>query len=144
MLELSPPLPSLQTGQSSCGSQILRSCHRGHCAPSKRATGLQSKQVKLRRRSFFSQLANLPPSHCASAAAATVRWCSHGHCCPYKQDKGVAMGMARAWGMIWLQWRRSCLWLCWCLVMLAVYCYGLCLVRNSKINLTFFSTEKTY
>ena len=76
--------------------------------------------------------------------AQLSRWCYSGHCCPYKKYKGVAMGMARAGGLIWFRWTRSCSWLGRWLVMLAVFCYGLCLVRNSKIKLTFFSTEKTY
>ena len=117
VLELSPPLPPVQTGQSGCGSQILCSCRGGHCTPSKRATGLKSKQVKLWQRKIFFATCKL--------TSQLSRWCSRGHCCPYKQYKVVVMGMTRAGGgLIWLWWGRSCSWLHWWLVMPAVSSNG--------------------
>ena len=90
-LVLSPPLLPLQTGQSSCGSQLSHSCCRGHCASSKRAKGLQSKQVKLRQSKFFCNSQTYIQLSC---------WCSRGHCCPQEQYQWVAMGMARVGGLI--------------------------------------------
>ncbi len=135
VLELSPPLPPLQTGQSSCSSQILRSCRRGHCTPSKRATGLKSKQVKLWQRKIFFATCKL--------TSQLSRWCSRGHCCPYKQYKVVATGMMRVGG-VWFgcdggEVVLGCIggWLCFLFVVIDGVWFG-----TQKIKLTFFLQRK--